>query len=161
MEEDNVAIVSRESDKLSATTEPQQILDKLMTEEDPIKIQQITDLFSSVIRKKEVARLKTLSEIQDCAVSEMAERLQNHSDEFNNKDLLDYYKTIQETIDKKVNETPQIKVPDLTQNNVNINITNTFDDRDSRERVIDAVKAILKQAKIQSTRVQQEETSDD
>ena len=85
----------------------------------------------------------------DTISDEMLERFEQKAGEFSNMDLLNYMQTIQSAIDRAqksldlVSETPAIQLN--TQNNVNINVTDTLD-RESKERVADAIRAILQKA---------------
>ena len=74
--------------------------------------------------------------------------MDKYPENFSNDDLIKYMQVTEAAIDKAnknlhlVDETPPIQ---LQQNNVNVNIIDTFD-RESKERVADAIKAILAKA---------------
>ena len=123
----------------------QEELEQSLLEEDNIdNIKTIIDLFNINIKKKDIIRTSKLNELQDRVYEQLDKRLTTNADEFSNKDLLDYFKVIQETINKSdVNSedviTPKIQ---LNQNNLNINMGPVLN-RDSRQNVLDAVKKIL------------------
>ena len=76
----------------------------------------------------------------------MQQRISNKADEFSNKDLLDYFKTVQEFIDKSGDISDNAKVPTIQinqQNNLGVNLPNPLP-KDSRDKVIDVVQSILK-----------------
>lgn len=75
----------------------------------------------------------------------MEARIVDHADEFSNKDLLDYFKLIQETIDKSGNIITQENMPaiQINQQNVNIQVGDTKLSSQSREKVMDRVRDVL------------------
>lgn len=125
----------------------QEITEKFLTETDPKELQSIVDLFNLNLRKKNMLRTTRISEIQDNIVNQIFERVNSRPDEFSNTDLINYFKVMQETLLKNPaeSELPQIHI---NQNNqVNINVDNEGLDRMSRERVANAIRNILNQAK--------------
>ena len=126
--------------KLSLVSSKEELEERLLTEEDPDNLQNIVDLFNLNIRKKDIIRASKLNELQDRTVEQMANRLENKADEFSNKDLLDYFKIIQDTITKSGTspEVPQIQI-----NQQQIKIEDNTLSRESRARVADAIQAIL------------------
>ena len=106
-------------------------------------------------------RVLKLNELLDTVSDKMIERFEKRPDEFSHRDLMDYMTVISTTIDKaqknlqQVDDIPQIN---YNQNNqININIADTDFSRESRDKITDAVQAILK--KIDS--VQIDEVIDD
>ena len=72
-------------------------------------------------------------------------RLTKYSDEFSNKDLIDFFKTFQTTLqntDKTLDNVPQISI---TQNQLNLSIEPPEFDQDSRQRILNAVRLLLSQ----------------
>lgn len=125
----------------------QEITEKFLTETDPKELQSIVDLFNLNLRKKNMLRTTRISEIQDNIVNQIFERVNSRPDEFSNTDLINYFKVMQETLLKNPaeGELPQIHI---NQNNqVNISVDNEGLDRMSRERVANAIRNILNQAK--------------
>jgi len=82
----------------------------------------------------------------------MSERVTKRADQFSNKDLLDYMNTMNSSLERarkqinSVDETPMITLNQ--QNNTVILDTDSLD-RDSKKRVADAVKSILKKLEAQ------------
>lgn len=122
---------------------------EIIAEDDIDKVKNLTELFNLNQRKKNVLRIMKFNGLLDTISDEMLERFEQKAGEFSNMDLLNYMQTIQSAIDRAqksldlVNETPAIQLN--TQNNVNINVTDTLD-RESKERVADAIRAILQKA---------------
>ena len=121
------------------------IANSLIRETDIDKVKDLTNLFNLNQRKKNVLRLLKYNGLLDTISDQMIERFEKKADEFSNADLLDYMQTIQTAIEKAqksidlVSETPAIQ---LNQNNVTVNVTDNFD-RESKERIANAVKSIL------------------
>lgn len=134
-----------DNNELSLNMNNEELVERLSEESDIDSINNIIQLFNVNIKKKDAIRTLKLSELQDIIADHMEDRFLHKKDEFSNRDLLDYFKTVQEAIDKNNLEKEEIKAPlSIRNNQVNININNdTSLDRESKERVIDAVKSIL------------------
>lgn len=118
----------------------------LLSETDPSAVNNIINIFNLNIKKKDVVRANALSDLQDKISGQMQQRISNKADEFSNKDLLDYFKTVQEFIDKSGEISDSAKVPTIQinqQNNLGVNLPNPLP-KDSRDKVIDVVQSILK-----------------
>ena len=123
----------------------QEELEQSLLEEDNIdNIKSIIDIFNVNIKKKDIIRASKLNELQDKIYEQINERLVTNANDFSNRDLLDYFRTIQETINKSEINSDDVVTPkiQLNQNNLNINMGPTLN-RDSRQNVLDAVKKIL------------------
>lgn len=133
--------------KLTFNTPIDQLQSKLLTCTDATQLQQVVDLFNLNIRRKDVLRTGKLSELQDRVTEQMEARIVDHADEFSNKDLLDYFKLIQDTIDKSGNIITQENIPaiQINQQNVNIQVGDTKLSSQSREKVMDRVRDVLAQ----------------
>ena len=120
--------------------------DRILNETDIEEFDKIKSIFDLNIKKKEFIRLSKLNDLQDLTVNEMANRLQNRSGEFSNQDLIGYFKTIQETINKADTSLDNVDVASIkvVQNQLNIHV-NSEDElsRESKGKVLDAVKSIL------------------
>lgn len=117
----------------------------LMQSSDKEELAQIIDLFNQNLKKKELLRAGKLSELQDKIVDQAEKRLTRYSDEFSNKDLIDFFKTFQTTLqntDKTLDNVPQISI---TQNQLNLSIEPPEFDQDSRQRILNAVRLLLSQ----------------
>lgn len=130
--------------------------DKILQETDVNKLDEAIALFNLYIRKKDIVRTGKLNDLQDKIAEHISQRIENNVDQFSNKDLLDYFKTIQETIDKSNMTVDDISTPAIQLNQVNINMTDDLN-IESRRKVLDAVNAIIKANKVEE--VQQLEPS--
>lgn len=116
----------------------------LIDSTDSSAINDIIDIFNLNMKKKDVVRANALSELQDKISKQIEQRIDNKADEFSNKDLLDYFKTVQEFINKSATNTDTVKVPTIQINQQNnVALPNALN-KDSRDKVLDAVQAILK-----------------
>lgn len=133
--------------KLTFNTPIEQLQSEILTCNDATQLQQVVDLFNLNIKRKDVLRTGKLSELQDKVAEQMEARIVDHADEFSNKDLLDYFKLIQDTIDKSGNIITQENIPaiQINQQNVNIQVGDTTLSSQSREKVMDRVRDVLAQ----------------
>ena len=104
----------------------------------------LTHLFNLNQAKKNVLRILKLNQLLDKVSDQMIERFEKRPGEFSNADLLNYMQVAQSAIDRAnkslnlVDETPAIQI-----NQQNIIMDKEILDKDSRDRVTDAVNAIL------------------
>ena len=111
-------------------------------------IEQILNIFNLNLKKKELLRLSKLSDLQDTITDQVQKRLDKYSDEFSNKDLIDYFKAFQETITKTSKSADDIPYVQITQNQLNINVQPEFN-QDERQRILNAVKQIMIKSSVQ------------
>ena len=105
----------------------------LIDSTDSSAINDIIDIFNLNMKKKDVVRANALSELQDKISKQIEQRIDNKADEFSNKDLLDYFKTVQEFINKSATNTDTVKVPTIQINQQNnVALPNALN-KDSRE----------------------------
>lgn len=132
-------------DKLDKKSE--ELVEKIVDEQDSDKLKDLVGLFNINQSKKNILRADIYSKLLDKISIQMVERLDKKSGEFSNKDLLDYLTAVRTAIDKSDIAPENINIP-IIQNNtqVNVNIDSGLS-RESKERVIDAVNALLAKAK--------------
>lgn len=125
-------------------TSNEELTSKLLEEDNIDNIKNIIDLFNLNIKKKDVIRVSKLNDLQDKIYDQINARVTSNPHTFSNKDLITYFKVVQETIDKADTSSETMIAPkvELNQNNVNINMGPVLN-RDSRQHVLDAVKNIL------------------
>ena len=122
------------------------IAQKILDEQDIEKVKDLTALFNLNSQKRNVMRVMKMNALLDTVTDKVVERFEKTPDNFSNEDLIKYMQVTEAAIEKAnkqlnlVDETPAIQ---LQQNNqVNVNIIDSFD-RDARERIAEAVKAVL------------------
>lgn len=121
------------------------LVNQLMVTTDSSDIEEIINLFNFNMKKKNILRVNTYNNLLDRITDEVVNRFENHSDEFSNKELLDYLNSIQSfAYNKQVSN--DVSVPSITLNTINMtNNINNIDsiDIDSRKRIQDAIQKII------------------
>lgn len=126
-------------------TSSEEVVSQLINSQDSDEIQRLTQLFNVNQMKKDALRVLKLNEILDRLDDQVAERVENHPDQFSNADLLNYVNAIQQNISKSaqnvgtLNQTPLIQ---FNQQN-NINVDGEVLNRESREKIVDIVRQFL------------------
>ncbi|MBO5423981.1 MAG: hypothetical protein J6A25_00540 [Lachnospiraceae bacterium] len=161
-EEKNDLVVVDENTDLSILTDPEKVAEarKVLNAESLALIAQIVDeqnlertkdlthLFNVNQNKKTMIRVNKLSDLMDVITDQAVARFTNRPDEISNQDLMNSLKTVQDLIERGtkqasgVQDTPLIQINQQT-NEVNVGDTGINLGRDSRERVKNAVSALL------------------
>lgn len=131
------------------TAERRGILDRVGKASTPKELSDLTYLFNVSLTKSEMARAGRQSDLLDKVLDVAAGRIEGKPDALTDKDLLGYMGAFQSGLDrsreafgKDVQASPTILV---NHSEVNVSVDKGGLDRDSRERVMDAVKGILAQ----------------
>lgn len=127
---------------------PMEVLENSILEEQNIDdLNDMIDVFNVNLKKKDIIRSNKLSEIQDKIVQQMYDRVDKRADDFSNGDLIQMHKVVNDTLSKMDNTLDNVKVPTIQINQqVNINNEHEFD-RESRQRILNAVSSILQASK--------------
>lgn len=150
MEDKNLPII-KPLDLEPLDTQTKQIAQEILDEQDIEKVKDLTNLFNLNAQKRNVMRVIKMNDLLDKVTDQVIERFEKRPDNFSNDDLIKYMQVTENAIDRAnknlnlVEETPAIQL--MQNNQVNINIDSGLD-RDGRERVMDAVRAILSKASI-------------
>lgn len=131
---------------VSLATPLEELNERILTETNIEEFDKIKSIFDLNIKKKEILRLSKLNDLQDLTIEEMSKRLSKKSGEFSNQDLIGYFKTIQETINKSDTSLDNVDVASIKviQNQLNINVNKEEElDRESKTKVIEAIRSIL------------------
>ena len=131
-----------ENKLLTLDTPVEELEERLLKEHDADEVKNIIELFNLNIKKKNVIRTEKLSQLQDLISNQMRETVEQNADAFSNKDLLEYFKTIQETV-SKADMSPDVKIPIQINQQITIESDSDKLDRASKERVVAAIQAIL------------------
>ena len=128
----------------SLNAESQRLVGELTFERDRQKIQAIEQQFNDIQRKKQLARVSKLSDVQDMLTDQFYKRISQRPDEISNKEMLDGMKVVQDLMEKNLKQAETIEeIPQLIQiNQTEVNVGNNLN-RDSREKVKNAVLGIL------------------
>lgn len=150
MKEDN-SLNETSLDTTKINSDNKELTQQLLDCKDLDKVKELTALFNLNAQKKSAVRILKMNNLLDKVTNEIIERFDNRSQTFTNDDLLKYMQVVENSIDKSsktlgmVEDTPAIQ---YQQNNqVNIQVNEPGLNRDSRQKVLDAVNQILQQAK--------------
>lgn len=117
---------------------------EIINETSPDKLNELINLFNIHETKKSTVRAIKYNTLLDSISDEMLKRFDKYHNEFSNDDILKYLQASQLALDKINKNASQIKdIPQITINQVNINQTDDTLDRESREKVAEALKAIM------------------
>lgn len=140
---------SNPRDLLPAAQEKQdEILSELVQADDMEKIRDLTHLFNAHQAKRNALRINALNDVQDALVQQMADRLKKTPDNFNNTDIANWMKTVQQVIDtsqktvEQVDTIPAITYQQTNNTQVNVSVVDSLS-RESRTRITDAIQKIL------------------
>lgn len=132
-----------------------ELAQSIIDEEDVSKVKDMINLFNLTQTKKNVIRAMKLSGLYDSVSDKLIERLQKRPDEISYKELVDIFNATQKAIDSAnkslglIEEMPTIQ---LNQQNINISVDNDDElSRDSKIKVMEAVKAFLDSQKNENT----------
>lgn len=146
-EETSLALISEtslEEAKTNLSIESKRLIGELTFEKDKQKMQAIEQQFNEIQRKKQLARISKLSDVQDMLTDQFYQRISQRPDEISNKEMLDGMKVVQDLMEKNQKQAETVEeIPQLIQiNQTEVNVGNTLN-RDSRERVKNAVLGLL------------------
>ena len=126
---------------LSLSTPMEDLETEIMQTDDADALSDIIDIFNLSLQKRNIIRNKKLNDIQDKVVERMLEKLESEPWEFSNDDLIKFHKVIQDTLSKSStidkDEIPKIQI------NQQINVASAEFDRESRSKILAAVKSIM------------------
>lgn len=126
---------------LSLSTPIEDLETEIMETDDADALSDIIDIFNLSLQKRNIIRNKKLNDIQDKVVERMLEKLESEPWEFSNDDLIKFHKVIQDTLSKSStidkDEIPKIQI------NQQINVASAEFDRESRSKILAAVKSIM------------------
>lgn len=140
--------VPQEINTLPLEESTKDIVNRLIQEKDIEKVKDLSTSFNVNQIKKNLVRSVKLNSLLDNIQDQAIARFEKRPDEISNKELLDYYQVIQNSIEKTqksietLNTSPMIQVQN---NHVNVEIKQEPTlDRQSRENVLNAVNQMLK-----------------
>jgi hypothetical protein len=139
-----ISEISLAEARATLSVEAQRLVGELTFERDKQKMQAIEQQFNNIQRKKQLARVSKLSDVQDMLTDQFYQRIAQRPDEISNKEMLDGMKVVQDLMEKNLKQAETIEeIPQLIQiNQTEVNVGNNLN-RDSRERVKNAVLGIL------------------
>lgn len=149
METTKKEIVKTEQGVISTDLKTDMLVDAIIAEDNPSKLKDLTHLFKVHMAKKNIIRLIKYYDMIDLVNAQTLQRLENRPDEISNKDLLSLMTGILTTIEKTsetlgtLDDTTTGLIINQQKNEVNINLAGANLDRDSKEKVVDAIKSLM------------------
>lgn len=144
MAKDNNLPALNKKDSLEAISK------KIIKEKDPTNLKKLSQLFKITSAKKEILRIIKLTNLLDLAEDEAVKRFENNPELIENKYLISFMDTIQNSIERAnrtlglIEDTPDVLIP--TVNILNVNKSDELD-LQSREKIQFTVNAILTKLK--------------
>jgi hypothetical protein len=147
--DDKYALTAEGAESLNK--ESMELINQIIAESDLEKSKDLTYLFNVNQNKKTLIRINKLSDLMDTMTQQALVRFTSRPDEISNKELMDGLKTIQDLIERGQKQAagvqeqpaPLIQINQQT-NSVNVGSDAKTLNRDSRERVKNAVMDLLK-----------------
>ena len=147
--DDKYALTAEGAESLNK--ESMELINQIIAESDLEKSKDLTYLFNVNQNKKTLIRINKLSDLMDTMTQQALVRFTSRPDEISNKELMDGLKTIQDLIERgqkqaagvQEQSAPLIQINQQT-NSVNVGTVGKTLNRDSRERVKNAVMDLLK-----------------
>lgn len=118
---------------------------QLMDASSKKELEEIVSIFNLDIAKKNLLRSAVYSEMVDKVIEEMAKRVEKTPGQFSNKELLEYMTALQAQLSKNTLENKELPNIAIQQNIVNLNSPLASFDRESKDRMREALKAIFDQ----------------
>lgn len=149
MEENKKEITKYDINSLSLDTSTKEIINSIIEEENSSKLKDLTHLFKVHMAKKNIIRMIKYYDMIDLVNEQTLLRLEKKPDEITTKDLLALMTGILSTIEKTndtlgaLDDTTSGLIVNQQKNEVNINVAGASLDRDSKERVVDAIKSLM------------------
>ena len=144
---------------LSLTTDIDDLENEILNSTDTDELVDIIDLFNINLQKRNIIRNKKLSDVQDKVVERMLEKIESEPWEFSNDDLIKLHKVIQETL-KSSSTLDKESIPTI-QVNQQINVSSPEFSRESRAKILSAVRDILNNKEIEQEPVDEVEIIDE
>lgn len=139
-----------EAPKASLIQEGNDLTNKILSENDPAKLEDLTSLFNINQKKKNIARINRLSNLLELIDTEAIERMTAYPDAIDNDQLISYMNATQNAIrtanNSIVQEAPLIQINN-TKTEISVNSETSGLDRAARARVLEVVNSILNSAK--------------
>lgn len=146
MEEKDIKI-----QELSLTTkldkDIQDIIDKVLSEDSPENIRDLTELFNNNMRKKDMVRSFKLSGFLEKIEDTLITRVRDNPDDIKTYELLNAIKVVQESLNKTTENVAGIKSTPTIQ--INQQIINSGEEplsKDSISKVLSLVNKLIKES---------------
>lgn len=149
---DNDLVTTEELDNM-IDEKSLELVVKSINQDNNDEVKDLTHLFNQNILKKNMLRVLKYNGLLDMLGDEALERIKNNPESISDKELAGYMRTIQGIIDsasKNISTIPETLPIQPVTNNITINTGESGLNRDSREKVLNVVEAILKMTNSQN-----------
>lgn len=153
--------------KTNLNKDTEKLVQEVVSATDMGQLKDLTNLFNINIAKKSAIRIMKLSSLLENVEDEVINRIEREPDAIKDKDLIGYMNALQGAIEKStklmngVDTTAPVINIKQDDNSVNISVNSQEPlSRDSKQTVIDTVKAILNLSSLQEEDVIEVEVDD-
>lgn len=131
-------------------TKEKEIAHSIVVAEDKEELQKQFDLFNLNQAKKNALRIIKLESLMGKVEDQLIDRVEKRPDLMSTKDILEIMNTVSGQVDRSQKTIDSLKdrpmITAVQKNDITVNVGTDALDRDSKERVIDAITKLLKQA---------------
>lgn len=155
IEEIKDELLPAEIDEMPLAEATNKLVTDIIKSDNVNELKELTKMFALNQAKKNALRIVKLNNLLDLVNDQAISRIEKRPDEISNKELLDYMNVVSTQIEKSqksmtlVEETPLVQLHQQN-NSVTVNLNSDSEEkmnRDSKEKVIDAVRELLKMVK--------------
>ena len=170
-EEETQVAVSHRSAAAVINSEANDLVNQILVEKDPVKVENLKKQFLLVQQKKNIARVNRLTTLIEIVDDEIINRFADAPEEMSNKDIVSYMNSTQSSLNttmQALTQTPMIQVNNQTSeikiDNSHINLSGM--DVDSRKNVLNFLLSSIRDAQAKQSEVidvvpNEEEESDE
>lgn len=144
--------IVEKSGEMLLTEQTDDLVEKILAENNPEKTKEMIDLFNVNIAKKNAVRVVKLNSLIDKLNEQATDRISKRPDQISNKDLVSFINTMQDQVDKassslnSISTAPTIQVNNQhNEVNINVNDNQSVLNKESRDKVLAVIDKILNQ----------------
>lgn len=143
---------------LTLASTKEAIVDRMQQTNSIDELKDLTNLFGISLTKAEIIRASKESDLMDALLEQAKERITNNADYLPHDVLLDYLKTFQTSVDKSrktFNDDVDKASVNISKTEINVNIDNNPMglSRESREKVLDVMKNLFNNIKVEQENI--------
>ena len=153
MDEKNEIVEVNPNVKL--TLEGNDITNQIISEKDPNKLEDLTQLFLLNKKKKDLARINKLSNLINTIDDEVINRFNDEPENFNNDQLVKYLTATQQIIDTTANNIEKVPMIQINNQKNEIHIDDSGLNKESRAKVLEVITSILNEGKVIEAEVEE------
>ena len=153
MDEKNEIVEVNPNVKL--TLEGNDITNQIISENDPNKLEDLTQLFLLNKKKKDLARINKLSNLINTIDDEVINRFNDEPENFNNDQLVKYLTATQQIIDTTANNIEKVPMIQINNQKNEIHIDDSGLNKESRAKVLEVITSILNEGKVIEAEVEE------